>query len=190
MDFLELVTKNRAYRRFEEMRSIPEQQLIELIEYARRSASGANLQPLRFHLNNTKDKNDEIFPTLKWAGYLSDWDGPEEGQRPAAYITIARDTEVKDLTSSTDAGIAIQSILLGAVNMGYGGCVIASIDREKLRRILNIEERYEILYVLALGVPAEEATIETIRHGQSIEYYRDEKDLHHVPKLIVDDLLI
>ena len=87
-----------------------------------------------------------IFSCLAWAGYLKDWPGPEESERPTGYIIILGDTEIaKDF--GCNHGIAAQSILLGATEMGFGGCMIASIQRNKLAELLKIPPRYEILLV-------------------------------------------
>ncbi len=190
MDFIEKLTRNRSYRRFYEDRPVSEQELTELIEYTRKVASGANLQPLRYHLSWTAEENARVFETLKWAAYLKDWVGPEKGERPTAYITVLRDTEVKDVSTRTDAGIAMQTILLGAVEKGYGGCIFASIDRKKLRKIIDLDPRYEIVYMIALGVPKEEVVLEDLEADGGIEYYRDEKMVHHVPKRKLEDILL
>lgn len=190
MKLLELVTKTRAYRRFDESKKIPRQDLVDLLECVRRVASGANLQPLRYHISYTEEENAAVFNTLKWAGYLEDWDGPEKGERPAGYVAVLRDTEVKDVAAATDAGIALQTILLGAVEKGYGGCVFASIDRDTLRKIISLDERYEIMFVIALGVPVEEVVLEELKSGGDIKYYRDGNEVHHVPKRKLEDIML
>jgi nitroreductase len=124
-----------------------------------------------------------------WAGYLSRWSGPAEGERPSAYIVILGDTELgKDF--GCDHGIAAQSIMLGATERGLGGCMIGSIDKKKLRQALDIPERYEILLILALGKPAETVVLEDVGPGGDIKYYRDEEDVHHVPKRTLDELVL
>src|SRR4030042_2208084 len=148
----DLILKNRSYRRFYENVSIPKETLIELVDLARNSASGANKQPLKFIISNKEEANEKIFSTLTWAAYLTDWDGPEKGERPSAYIIILGDKNIAT-GFGVDHGIASQSILLGATQMGFGGCILASIDRDKLHKNLNIDERYDILLVLALGKP-------------------------------------
>ncbi len=190
MSIIDLASKNRSYRRFDEKARIGESDLRELIETARLTPSGANLQPLRYHLSAEKSETDKLFPLLKWAGYLQDWDGPVEGERPVAYITVIRDTEVKDVASKTDAGIAMQTILLAAVERGYGGCIFASINRPEWAKLIELDSRYEIMNVIALGVPVEKVVLEAAADRESIKYYRDEKQVHHVPKRKLDDLLL
>lgn len=184
-----LTLKNRSIRRFKENLRIKEKSLQELVNLARQSASGANLQPLKFILSSTAAKNQQIFPTLSWAAYLKDWAGPEEGERPAAYIIMLGDTELAK-SFQYDAGIASQSITLGAAEMGLGACLIGSIKRDSLRSALSIPERYEILLVIALGKPGEEVVLEGLGAENDIKYWRDAKDLHHVPKRGLEELIL
>jgi len=185
----ELVLKNRSFRRFRENDAISAETLRGLVDLARLSASAANLQPLRFMLSNTPEMNANIFPALAWAGYIKDWEGPAEGERPAACIIILGDTEVSR-NFGCDHGIAAQSILLGAAEQGVGGCMIGSIDRNRLRAALDIPERYSILLVLALGRPAEEVRLEDLPPTGSIEYWRSEDGVHHVPKRALGDIIL
>jgi nitroreductase len=86
----EIIHKNRSYRRFKPDIAIDCDTLRELVDLARHSPSAANRQPLKYALSYTPERNALIFPHLAWAGYLKDWSGPEEGERPAAYIVILR----------------------------------------------------------------------------------------------------
>ena len=185
----DLVRANRSYRRFHQGRRIDEKVLRELVELARLSPSAANLQPLKYVLSATPEKNALIFPTLAWAGYLKDWVGPAEGERPSAYIIVLGDTEISK-NVGCDHGIASQSILLGAAERGLGGCMIGSVEHDRLRKVLNIPERYEILLVLALGAPKETVVIETSGPEGHIRYYRDASDVHHVPKRPLEEIII
>jgi nitroreductase len=184
-----LIKKNRSYRRFYENISVTKKQLKTYIELARLSASAANLQPLKYILSCGKEKNALIFRTLAWAGYIKNWDGPDEGERPSAYIIVLGDTEIGK-SFEYDCGIAVQSILLGAVEDGLGGCIIGSINREELRKTLNIPDHYKILVVLALGKPKEKIKIETAADKKNIKYWRDKNDVHHVPKRPLDEIII
>jgi len=184
-----LTLKNRSFRRFIEGHPIKDRILWKLVNLARQSASGANLQPLKFILSNTEDTNGMIFPTLSWAGYLKDWDGPIEGERPSAYIILLGDTELAK-SFQYDAGIASQSITLGAVELGLGACLIGSIKRDSLRKILSVPERYEILLVIALGKPGESVVMAEVGDDGEIKYWRDEKDIHNVPKRKLENLIL
>ncbi len=185
----DLILKNRSYRRFYENVSIERGTLKELVDLARLSASSANRQPLKYILSCDPEKNTRIFPHLGWAGYLSDWPGPAEGERPSAYIIILGDTEISE-TVTHDHGIAAQSILLGAAEKGLGGCMIGSIQKQELRQTLAIPTRYDILLVIALGKPKETVIIESVGPESDIKYWRDEKGIHHVPKRPLDELII
>lgn len=187
--FSNLVKKNRSYRRFYQEETIELDTLKALVELARLSASGANRQPLKYILANDPQQNNLIFPHLRWAGYLKDWPGPGEGERPSAYIIILGDKQITD-QFGVDHGIAAQNILLGATEKGLGGCMIASIQRTGLRRALQIPDPYAILMVLALGKPKETVVLETVGPDGKIEYWRDEGKVHHVPKRSLDEIII
>jgi len=185
----DLILKNRSYRRFYEEVDINLETLRELADLARLSASARNAQPLKYILSCDRDKNSLIFPNLAWATFLKTWPGPATGERPSAYVIILGDTEISRFWDY-DAGIAAQSILLGAIEKGLGGCMIFSVDREELRKALAIPARYEILLVLALGKPREKVVIETVGLDGNTRYWRDDEGVHHVPKRPLDDIII
>lgn len=185
----ELIIKNRTYRRFYEDVKIERETLEELIDLARLSSTGGNLQSLKYIVSYTEEKNSLIFPHLKWAGYLKDWDGPIEGERPAGYIVILLDKGISK-NCFWDHGIACQSILLGAAEKGLGGCMFGAIDREGLNMALDIPEQYELLLVIALGKPKEEVVLVDIKNPQDVKYWRDENQVHHVPKRKLEDLIL
>jgi len=185
----ELIKRNRSFRRFDSSYTISESTLRELIDLGRISASAANLQPLKYIISCTTADNDKIFPQLAWAGYLKNWPCPQKNERPAAYIIILNDTTIAK-SPGCDHGIAAQSILLGAAQQGIGGCMIGSINRKKLTAELNIPDHLDILLVIALGKPCEKIVLEDITQTGSIEYYRDENDVHHVPKRTLDEIII
>ncbi len=189
MNIRELVMKNRSYRRFKQDHVIDRETLVELVDLARHSASGANKQPLKFYLSCDPGTNAIIFPNLRWAGYLDDWSGPEEDERPSAYIVIVGDKQISD-SAGVDHGIAAQSMLLGATERGLGGCIIGSVQRVKLHRELGLSDHYHILLVVALGKPNETVVVETVGPDGDIKYWRDEDSIHHVPKRSLDELII
>ena len=185
----DLILKNRSYRRFYENEPVAEATLRGLVDLARLSPSAANRQPLKYMLSSTPERNALIFPHLHWAGYLAAWKGPVEGERPAAYIIILGDTRISE-NFGCDQGIVAQSILLGAVEAGLGGCILGSVEREGLRIALSIPEYLKILLVLALGRPKEKVFLEKVGENGDIRYWRDDKQGHHVPKRSLDELII
>ena len=186
----DLLIKNRSYRRFDEIFEVTSDLLFELVELARITPSSVNWQPLRFALINDREINAAIFDNLAWAGLLKDWKGPEEGERPSAYVVILTDTTVAK-NMKTDVGIVAQTIMLGAVEKGLGGCMIGSVNRENVYDILKVDrERYTIDLVLALGKPAETVKIVDLPDDGCTNYYRDDNGVHYVPKRSVDDLIV
>ena len=184
----ELILKNRSYRRFHENEHISQSTLEELVDLARLSPSARNAQSLKYYLSHNATTNELIFPHLAWAGYLTDWAGPEKGERPSAYIIILNDTTISS-NYLCDHGIATQSILLGAVEKGLGGCIIGAVNRNALQEALSLPQQYAILHVIALGKPKEEIVIEDIQQGD-VKYWRDCHQVHHVPKRRLEDIIV
>ncbi len=184
-----LVRKNRSCRRFVESIPVDRSTLESLVDLGRLSASGANHQPLVYFLSYTNERNAKVFPWLGWAAYLKGWPGPAEGERPAAYIVILGDTQITR-NFGVDHGIAAQSILLGAVEKGLAGCMVGSVNRKSLATALDIPDRYEILLVIALGVPGETVVIDDVPPDGVTRYWRDESGVHHVPKRKFVDIIV
>jgi nitroreductase len=186
----ELVRKNRSYRRFYEDAPVEMTTLRALVDLARLAASARNLQPLRYVVCCDRETNAAIFTTLAWAGYLTDWPGPAEGERPAAYIVMLVDPTAKNSNTGTDEGLALQNMLLGAVERGLGGCIIGSVNRDRLREILAIPPEYGIRDVLALGMPKETVVIDPMGADGNIKYWRETDGTHHVPKRALEEIII
>jgi nitroreductase len=188
MNLKELVLKSRSYRRFDQSYQIDSKTIESFIDLARLSPTGANKQPLKFMYFNTPDECSRMFPYIAWAGYLTYWAGPEQGERPSAYILIAGDKSISDLFG-VDHGIAAQSIMLGATESGLGGCIIGSIKRTELSNELSLPDNLDILLILALGKPFEKVIIEDIKDSD-VKYWRDDNKNHHVPKRSLKELII
>ncbi len=184
----DLIMKTRTVRKFIENEKVEKETLRYLIDLARLSASAANLQSLKYLLYNDNKIHENIFPNLSWAGYIDNWDGPVEGERPSAYIIMLHDKEIHNKYWE-DPGIAMQSIMLGASEKNLAACVIASVDKDEIRENLNIDEKYNILYVIALGKSAEKVVLEDVENN-NIKYWRDENNIHHVPKRKLEDIIL
>lgn len=188
MDLKDLILKNRSYRRFDESYEIKRVTLEELIDLARLSPSGGNRQPLKYMIFCNPGECERIFPHLAWAAYLTEWPGPEKGERPSAYIIIVGDKSISE-NFGIDHGIAAHSIMLGATEAGLGGCLIQSIKRVDLRNELELPDNFEILLVLAIGKPVEKVVIDEIKEN-NVKYWRDGDKVHHVPKRPLKELII
>ena len=187
---IDLIERTRSFRRFEQTKAIDLNLLKELVNLARLGGSARNCQPWQYAIITKSDDCDKIFPYLGWAGYLSDWKGPEPGERPSAYILCFLNRnwlKGSDKEAQFDLGIATQNLLLGAMEKGIGGCRIGAFS-PKLADIFKLEQHQELSLVVALGYPAEQVVIETCSEGD-IKYWRDEKELHHVPKRELSEIL-
>lgn len=186
----EFVNKCRSYRRFYEDQRIAEEQLRELVDLARMTGCTANSQALKYRLVHTEEECEKLFPQITWAGALPDWDGPGKGERPAAYIVICCD-QTLGKNKMWDEGIAAQTIMLGATEMGFGGCMIATFRRKETAELLGIDqERYQLSLVLALGKPKETVVVVPMKEDGDVRYYRDENQVHYVPKRNLEDVIL
>lgn len=187
-DFKALVKENRSCRRFDNAVKISMDELFHLVDLARHGASAGNKQPLKFIISISEPTNRKIFDCLGWAAYLTDWPGPEPAEQPAAYIVITGDHTISD-KFWCDHGIAAQTLLLGARAKGLAGCMFGAINIKKLKTLLDIPDHLEVKLVVALGKPVEKAVIDDVGSDGSIKYFRDENQVHHVPKRSLDDLV-
>ena len=189
---LNLVKKTRTFRIFEQNKEITDSDLTHLVNLARLGGSAANCQPWQYMTVKSKDLCTRIFPFLGWAGYLSDWKGPAEGERPNAYILCFLNKKWlkgSEKLAYFDLGTASQNLLLGAMEKGIGGCRIGAFSPD-LAKIFTLPEHIELHLVIALGYPAEEVVLEDLQEEDNIRYWRTEDGIHHVPKRSIDDITV
>jgi nitroreductase len=188
MEIFELLKRTRTYRRFKEEQRVSSETLIEIVSAVRFCPSPHNLQPLEYCTVTDRELCNEIYPLLRWAAYLKNWEGPSEGERPCGYIVMMnRRPEAK--FASWDFGLNLQVILLAAQSLGLGACTFLAFKRAPLKELLEIPEDFEVISIIALGVPAEEVVIVDTPENGSLEYWRDENDRHLVPKRASSDFL-
>ena len=189
MKFSELVLKNRSCRTFDESRKISREELEALVALARIAPSAANRQPLKFFLSWDAGTNAKIQPLTGWGGSLPELRLPPEGHRPTAFIVICVDRDITPNVQAAgkDVGIAAQTIMLGAAEMGLAGCMLGSFKPET-HDALGLPENLEISLVLGLGKGEE--NFEIVDAKDSVKYYRDEAGTHYVPKSTMDELIV
>lgn len=189
----ELVRRTRTVRRFQEARKLDQAMLRELLDLARLGGSARNAQALKYMVVMDDALREQLFPLLGWAGYLPEWPGPESGERPPAYVVCLLDTALQKGSATEahfDLGIATQSLLLGAAERGVFGCRIGAFSATVVQRLLQLDGRYTVLLVLALGYPAETVVLEETGADGDVRYWHDAQGVHHVPKRLLDEILI
>lgn len=190
-DLLELLKANRSVRIFDESKPVGEDTLRRLVELCRFTASGRNAQPLKYRLVTDAGERERLFPLLAWAGYYTDWAGPAEGQRPAAYLVQCLDTHYGP-NCLCDDGLQLEAISLGAASLGLRGCIIKAFKVNGVKEALSLPRGLEPRYVLALGYPAETVRIEDMSGDPDADfkYFRTPDGVHHVPKRPLGELMI
>lgn len=184
-----LVKKSRSVRRFREECVIDPGTLLDLLDIARFCPSARNRQPLRYIISTRPEETARIHPLVEWALDLPEWDGPKTGERPPAYITIV--TERNCIPDPRfDAGIAAQTILLAATELGLAGCMIGSTRKSELQKALLLPRTYDIQLVLAIGYPKETVVLEDLGPDGDTRYWRDASDIHHVPKRSLQEIVV
>lgn len=182
----ELIKSRRTIRKFSQ-KPLSKEQLISYIDAARVAPSGANLQPLKYIAVQSKEMTDKMFPLVKWAGYLAPDYNPKDDERPTAYIVVCADTEIRKNGYDMDVGAAVENIILSALSEGVGACWMAAIDRDEIRKLLDIPAFCEIPCLVALGYPKEEP--KEVGITKDIKYYLEDETFC-VPKRNMEDILI
>jgi nitroreductase len=188
MNVYEAILKRRTIRKFKQ-EELHTDTLKKFVNAARLAPQAANIQPLKYVIVNEKPLTDELFKACSWAGYIKPLGNPAEGERPTAYIIVLVDAKIKKASYDLDAGAAIENILLTALEDGIGTCWLGAINRDKIRHIMNIPEKYIIQDMVALGYPAEDPVTDDAGVEDSIKYYKDENGTLHVPKRKIEDVL-
>ena len=188
----DLIKKNRSVRGYDNSRDVTIEELREMVDCARLSASSVNMQPLKYILVNTVDGKARVLKQVSFAAKLSTLKLPHRGSEPMAYIVICQDEQISKSETGflRDVGIAAQSITLAATELGLGACMLGYFSPDKLRQALDLSENLKPLLVISLGKSVEDIRIVDIEEGESTDYYRDEAGIHYVPKRKLDDVII
>ena len=179
-----LLAKNRSTRGFDASFKVRHDQLVSLVEAARFAPSAMNQQVLRYRLV-TADEAHLIVPHIRLGRALPELNLPLEGTEPNAFVVICSDKESRWV--DMDLGIATQTMLLRAVEMGLNGICIAAFDHEAVSKALNLTVAPQL--ILAIGRSAERIEVVDIAEGESTTYYR-KNGTHFVPKLRTEELIL
>lgn len=190
--FKDLVKKNRSYRGYDESRKITREELVEMVDCARLTPSSVNQQPFKYYLAWEQEEAAKIQSMTKWARALPDMVLPHPGKCPTGFIVICQDTSFGESLAQyqKDVGIVAQTILLAATEMELGGCMIGNFKAETVRETLGLAENIEPMLIVAIGKPDEEIVLTEVGQDGSIKYYRDDNDVHYVPKRSLEEIIL
>lgn len=182
MELLEAIQSRRSIRKFKSD-AIPEEYIHQLIEAGRLAPSGTNLQPTRYVIIKSEDARTKLkectpLPFVSTApaiiaccidtqSIVSTGDRMKELKEAKAFIDTPLDNPDKDYSKNKqsmdtaslkayltlNAAIAIDHITLRATDLGLGSCWVMMFDKEKVRALLELEDRYDIVALLPIGYP-------------------------------------
>lgn len=187
----DLLTRARSYRSFDESLPVSRERLLSWIDLTRLCPSSINLQMLKIRPVTDQKECQDMLSATRWAGKLKDVTLPPKGHAPTAYAVICADTQVIASAEQfqKDIGILAQTLLLAAVEDGFGGCMIGSFSKETVTDLLGLPEHLPPQLVIALGKPDERVETVPLPENGDTSYYR-ENGVHYVPKRSLDELII
>lgn len=189
MKLKELISRARTCRRFKGDHRISSETLAELVDHARLSASARNKQVLRFVTISDKDTCEAMNALVVLGGALTPEQRATDKQHPGGFIIIAGPENMDDF-ATIDIGIAAQSINLAACEAGLACCMIGAVKKNEAAALVGLPDDLKVKLVLAVGEPDEERRLVERRADGSLSYYRDENDVHCVPKITLDEAII
>ena len=190
MDYSALLRKLRTIR-FYKQTPVADKHLLKLVEAACHAPSAANNLPLRYTVVRNKDLVQAVFYNTKYAGRVTPKRSPEWGvNAPTAFIAVSAVKSTPALSNMVyaDAGAAIMSMAFAAVEEKLGTCWIGAFNGKEVSAILEIPENEQLIYLVAVGHPAESPVEDVISKDESVAYYLDEFDTLHVPKYSVESI--
>ena len=150
-----LLHRNRSYRGYDPARKVTQAELESLVAVTTLVASGMNRQTLRYRLV-TEEEADKVLPLIKLGAALPEEHLPKPGMEPKSFLVVCSIVP-EDKVVDIDLGIAAQSILLKATEMGLGGIFILNFQKAALQEALALP--MEPLAVIAIGKRAQEPNL-------------------------------
>ena len=182
---LKLLQRNRSHRAYDVSFQVREDLLRRIIVVNRYTPSARNQQVLRFRMV-LSDEAEKVLPHIRLGAALPELNLPQKGSEPRAFIIICSTVEESRFVD-IDLGIAAQSMLLQATEIGLNGICIAAFDKQRIKEQFNLP--YEPLMILAIGRGKDNIVFTEIKANESHNYYRKD-GIHYVPKLSFEELII
>ena len=185
---MEFLRTRRTYRRFAQRPVAPEI-LTEAVDAARIASCGNNRQTLKYMIVQSPEAVNAVQPLVHWAASLPPEQGcPKPGEQPVAFIAVLQDERLPGC-SDTDVGLAMGSLTAAAWAHGVGSCLMGSIDRPALTKLLALPEGVTLRYMVALGYPSHQSRLVPARNGDT-KYYLDDARDYCVPKRPLEEVLL
>lgn len=182
MEFIDVVMKRRAVRRFEEG-GVDREVIERIARLAQRTPSAGFSQGQRLVVVTDPARRREIAAIAGEAGYVEMGMGPWISECAAQFIPCASEAvyhrryqepdKLLDDGSEIewpvpfwwiDVGATMQNVMLGAVNEGLG-CGFAGADVEPLRAALGIPEEFSPIGVMPVGRPIPDVRSPSLKRG-------------------------
>jgi len=142
-DQIDLLIGRRSIRAFDS-RPIEEDLLTKIFNATRYCFSAVNRQPWNFYVI----RNEELIK--KVAAECTT--GPFAGGAPVL-VAIVGDTKTSPKWYLHDTCFVSLQLALAAWVYGIGTCWIGNMKRDNIKRLLNLQEKDDLLTVLPLGYP-------------------------------------
>ena len=187
-EIMQILEERRTYRRFDEGRPIPDEVVADMKRSAQLASSAMNRQPLRYIYIRTPDTVNRVFDITSWGGALPDGKGrPKAGERPTMFVAILSEKALQSRFTAFDEGLAASNLTLSAYAHGVGSCILGSVNADKLRDLLKIDESLDISCVIGFGYPTHKSTVTEISADGDVKYRLDENRDYIVPKKKIED---
>ena len=151
MEFKDIIQKRRSVRVFT-ADPVSDEKLRRVLEAARLAPSTTNCQAWKFVVVKDPNKRKALTQTANNQVFID--------QAPIIIVAVALmpDTIMPCGVPSyaVDLAIAMEHVVLAAVDEGLGTCWIGAFSQENVRRIMGIPDKYKVVTVMPMGYPAGE----------------------------------
>lgn len=148
----------RTYKR----EHIPKDKLEKLLETARLAPSAANRQNWKFIVIENEQIKNQLISACNNQAFVG-----------TASHVIAGIGDPTQKWHQVDLAIALEHIVLEAVELGLGTCWIGAFNEEDVKKILKIPQDRKVVALLTVGVPAESPSARPRKALEEIVTYNE-----------------
>ena len=167
LSVLDVIRERGSVRRYRD-KSIPNDELLKILEAAALAQSAANRQPWQFIVVADPAMKERLVEAARTQSFIS--------EAAAVIVCLAKPGESAKVGPFDgfliDLAIAVENMALTAWDLGIGSCWIGAFSEEKVKRLLGIPEDLRVVSLLTLGYPAEKPKAKHRKAVQEI-FYRE-----------------